>query len=62
MFVVFFSDLNLMLDITINRRAAWWRVSEVHHIHLSELLLPLPLAVVYHVIIVKMASPNGGKF
>lgn len=60
MFVVFFSDLNLMLDITINRRAAWWRVSEVHHIHLSE--LPLPLAVVYHVIIVKMASPNGGKF
>lgn len=32
MFVVFFSDLNLMLDITINRRAAWWRVSEVHHI------------------------------
>ncbi|XP_026008789.1 protein lin-52 homolog, partial [Astatotilapia calliptera] len=27
---------------------------------LSELLLPLPLAVVYHVIIVKMASPNGG--
>lgn len=35
MFVLFFSDLNLMLDITINRRAAWWRVSEVHHIHSS---------------------------